>query len=71
MQFSGSRLEFTTAQLGLMLGTDLYDSYVSGKLAKRSIRALYFRDLHKPGRAYALYFGLVSKVARPRRTMAA
>jgi hypothetical protein len=71
MQFSASRLEFTTAQLGLMLGTDLYDSYVSGKLAKRSIRALYFRDLLKPGRAYALYFGLVSKVARPRRTMAA
>jgi hypothetical protein len=71
MQFSTSRVEFLVRELGLMLGTELYDAYVSGRLSKRSLRTLFFRDLRRRGLAYGLYFSLSRKIAKPRPLLVA
>jgi hypothetical protein len=71
VKFSGSRFDFVTRELGLMLGTDLYDEYVSGAMTTRSIRALFFRDLSSASAAHDLYFELASRVGKPERLAAA
>ena len=70
LQHGGARSVFLTRELGLMLGTELYDAYVSGRLTRRSIRALFLRSRHT-GDAAKLYFRLVQRVARPKRQLAA
>ena len=47
--FTGERFEFVTRKLGEMLGTELYEGYISGVVKKRFIRSLLFRRLEKLG----------------------
>jgi hypothetical protein len=51
----GDRRELAVNILGHLLGSDLYRAYVNGRLSKRFLRALFFRDLAKSGEARALY----------------
>jgi hypothetical protein len=51
----GDRREVAIRLLGHLLGSDLYRAYVSGRLGKRFLRSLFFRDLSKEGEAKALY----------------
>jgi hypothetical protein len=71
MDFTGAPKDFVTRELGLMLGSDLYNAYVSGQLTRRALRALFFRDLSEPGVACSLYFELARKGSKPQRLMAA
>jgi hypothetical protein len=41
--------------LGRLLGSDLYSAYLNGRISKRLLRSLYFRDLSKSGEARTLY----------------
>lgn len=66
LQFDGARFAYVTRELGLMLGTELYDAYVVGRIAKQSLRALFFRSRGK-GDAAKIYFQLVRRIGRPRR----
>ena len=59
--FTGDKLEFVTVWLGQMLGTQLYEAYLAGKVAKRFMRSLFMRPLYKPGAARAAYFATVRK----------
>lgn len=68
--FTGDKFEFVTAWLGQMLGTELYEAYLAGKVAKRFLRSLLMRPLYRPGTARAAYFASVRKVRRPFRRVA-
>jgi hypothetical protein len=54
----------TAQMLGNLLGGQLYDAYLSGRIAKRFLRSLYFRRLGKQGAARTLYFSLQRKLRR-------
>ncbi|HUI85275.1 MAG TPA: ChaN family lipoprotein [Candidatus Binatia bacterium] len=62
LHYSGPRFAFVTRELGLMLGTELYDAYISGRLTRRTLRSL-FRRPPQPAEAAKLYFGLVQRIA--------
>jgi hypothetical protein len=49
------RSELAVRTLGHLLGSDIYSAYLNGRVSKRFLRMLYFRDLSKPGEARALY----------------
>ncbi len=70
LQYNGARFDYVTRELGLMLGTELYDAYVAGRVSKQSLRALFFR-CRKPNEAEKQYFRLVQRIGRPRRLMEA
>ena len=70
-RYTGERFEFVTEQLGTMLGSELYDAYVSGRVHKRFIRSLFFRDLNQPGAAHALYFSIVHRTRKAKRRLIA
>lgn len=69
VQSNGHRFTFLTRELGLMLGTELYEAYVSGRVGKRTLRSLFFRQTSVD--AAKLYFRLAQRAARPRRMMVA
>lgn len=56
--------------LGQMLGTELYEAYLSGRVAKRFLRSLFMRPLHRPGTARAAYHATVRKIKRPPKRLA-
>lgn len=70
LQYSGTRFDYVTRELGLMLGTELYDAYVGGRVSKQGLRALFLRS-RKAGEVENQYFRLVQRIARPRKLMAA
>jgi hypothetical protein len=70
LQVGGARAAFLTRELGLMLGTELYDAFVSGRIARRSLRSL-FQGSRQPGESARIYFRLVQRIARPKRLMVA
>ena len=69
--YSGARLDFVTGKLGAMLGSDLYDAYVAGRVHKRFLRSLFFRDLRRPGAAHTLYFAMARRSRRLKRRLVA
>ena len=64
--FTGEKFAFASEKLGYMLGSELYDAYVAGRLSRRYIRSLFFRKLSGP-LARATYFQAVQKARAPRR----
>jgi hypothetical protein len=50
-----------------MLGNQLYDAYLSGRVAKRFLRSLFMRRLHRRGAARDAYYATVRKIAKPAR----
>ncbi|HEU5453850.1 MAG TPA: ChaN family lipoprotein [Terriglobales bacterium] len=71
LQYQGECFEYVTRQLGLMLGSQLYDAYVSGSAAKRFLRALFLRKMYRPGVARAAYFEAARRLRSTRRPAAA
>jgi hypothetical protein len=63
----GEAFRFLTRQLGYMLGSDLYDAYLAGRIAKRFLRSLFSRRLDKPGASRSIYFGIQRRLRRSRR----
>jgi len=69
--YQGERFVFITSRLGQMLGSELYDAYVAGRLSKRWIRSLFFRKLFAPASAKKMYFDIVRRVRVPRKRVIA
>ena len=66
---NGDKFDFVTRRLGYMLGSDLYDAYLAGRVSKRFLRALFFSKLDQPGSARQAYFATIRKVhGKQRRT---
>ncbi len=72
LQSTGRQFDFLTGQLGKILANQLYESYLSGQLTRRSLRALFFTNLHPPFSAETAYFATARRCsARPVRRLAA
>ena len=71
IHYRDQRFVFVTSRLGQMLGSELYDAYVAGRLSKRWIRSLYFRKVTAPGSANKMYFDIVRRVRTLRKRMLA
>lgn len=67
MEFAAERFEFVTRRLGQMLGSELYEAYVTGRVSRRYLRALFFRSLAAPRAARGVYFEAVRRTRPPRR----
>ena len=67
LAYLDTKFAFVTEKLGHMLGSELYDAYVAGKISKRYIRALFFRKLTAADSARAMYFDIVKKVRVPKK----
>jgi len=65
--FTGEKCAFVTSKLGQMLGSEIYDAYISGKISKRYLRSLFFRKLEIPSAAHEMYFQLVRRARSPRK----
>ena len=64
VRFTGSRFDFATRQLGYMLGTELYDAYVAGRVGKRFLRSLFFHKPDDADGAREFYFAVVRRIRR-------
>lgn len=67
--FTGAKFAFAAERLGYMLGSELYDAYLAGRLSKRYIRSLFFRRLTGPA-ARSTYFQIVLKVGARNKALA-
>jgi hypothetical protein len=67
---SGPQFEYLTQQLGYLLGCDLYDTYLEGRVTPGYVRSLFLAHVEEPGAARSLYFDLVQKLRGVRRKMA-
>ena len=64
------RFDFLTRRLGLMLGSQLYDAYLAGRIGRRFLRSLFVCDLASPGLARTLYFDAARRSAGKSRRLA-
>ncbi len=70
VHFTGERFDFATRQLGHMLGTELYDAYVAGRVSKRFLRSLFFHKEEGGEPARDFYFAIVRRTRRSRKRSA-
>ena len=69
---SGAMFEYLTEQLGSLLGCDLYEGYLAGRIAPGFVRGLFLTHVEEPGAARVSYFDLVRKLrGKKPRTQAA
>ena len=69
VRFTGERFDFSTRQLGYMLGTELYDAYVGGRVGKRFLRSLFFHNAEGAQGARELYFAVVRRAHKRNKQM--
>jgi hypothetical protein len=63
----GPARDLAALQLGSLLGYDLYDAYIEGRLGPAGIRGFFLLHLEKPGEAQEAYFEMVRRVRTTRR----
>ncbi len=64
---SGAKFEYITGQLGYLLGCDLYDGYLEGRVPPGFVRGLFLTHVDEPGTARQEYFTLVNRLRGVRR----
>ena len=64
---SGKKFEYITQQLGYLLGCDLYDGYLEGRVTPGFVRSLLLTHVEEPGTARDVYFKLVHRLRGARR----
>ena len=64
---SGAKFEYITRQLGYLLGCDLYEGYLEGRVTPGFVRTLFLTHVEEPGTAREAYFTLVSRLRGVRR----
>ena len=62
LAFTGRKSEYATEQLGCLLGNDLYDAYIDGRIAPAALRRVFLAHLEEPGAASQLYANLNSRL---------
>ncbi len=66
-QYTGEKQRFVSEWLGRMLGTQVYESFLAGRIHKRFLRSILSKRLLRPGEAKAVYFTVAcrTKPTRP------
>jgi hypothetical protein len=54
-EFTGHKYEYAAEQLGYLIGNDLYDAYLEGRLTTAALRKLFLTHIEAPGAARDLY----------------
>lgn len=62
LRYTGEKLDYVTAQLGYMLGSDLYDAYLEGEVTRRFLKGIFLAHLDELGVPAQAYFALAAKV---------
>ena len=62
LSYTGRKLEYVTERLGFLLGNDLYDGYIDGRIGPAALRRLFLTHIERPGVARELYANLNSRV---------
>jgi hypothetical protein len=62
LAFNGRKWEYATERLGALLGNDLYDAYLEGRLGPPALRRLYLAHLEAPGEASEVYANLQARL---------
>ena len=62
LAFTGRKWNFVTERLGCLVGNDLYDAYMEGRIAPAAVRRLFLAHLEEPGAASAVYAHLNSRL---------
>jgi hypothetical protein len=66
--YTGEKFAFATEWLGRLLGSELYEAYISGRVGNRTVRALFQKHVDKEGEAKAAYFRL-ARMCRGRKKL--
>jgi hypothetical protein len=61
MAFTGRKYAHVTEQLGYLIGNDLYEAYVHGRIAPAAIRKFFLAHLDEPGAAQENYQQLIRR----------
>jgi hypothetical protein len=61
--FTGHKYEYVVERLGYLLGTDLYDAYIEGRVNTHALRKLFLTHIERPGVARETYLQLNNKLA--------
>jgi Haem-binding uptake, Tiki superfamily, ChaN len=64
---SGAKFEYITRQLGYLLGCDLYEGYLEGRVMPGFVRSLFLTHVEEPGTARDAYFLQVNRLRGVRR----
>ncbi len=62
LAFTGRRWEYVTQQLGYLLGNDLYDAYLEGRVGAAALRRLFLAHLEEPDMAREAYANLNARL---------
>ena len=62
LAFTGRKWEYTTQQLGCLLGNDLYDAYLEGRIGAALLRRLFLEHLEAPGAGQLAYVNLNARL---------
>jgi hypothetical protein len=62
LAYTGRRRDFVTERLGHLLGNDLYDSYLEGRIGPAALRRLFLSHLEGPGAAREAYANLNARL---------
>jgi Haem-binding uptake, Tiki superfamily, ChaN len=62
LAFTGRKREYVTEQLGCLLGNDLYDAYLEGRVGPAVLRRLFLTHLEEPGAAREAYANLNTRL---------
>jgi len=60
--FTGHKYEYMTERLGSLVGNDLYDAYLDGRLNPPALRKLFLAHIEEPGVARETYFQLSTRL---------
>jgi heme-binding uptake protein ChaN (Tiki superfamily) len=62
LTFTGRKWEYATERLGCLLGNDLYDAYLDGRIGQGALRRLFLAHLEEPGAASEVYASLNARL---------
>jgi len=62
LQFSGRKREYVLEQIGCLLGNDLYDAYIDGRIGPAALRHIFLTHLEEPGTAQEAYANLNTRL---------
>jgi hypothetical protein len=62
LAFTGRKWEYVTEQLGSLVGNDLYDAYIDGRIGAAALRRLFLAHLEEPGAASEVYANLNARL---------
>jgi len=60
--FTGRKWEYATETLGCLVGNDLYDAYIDGRIGTAALRRVFLAHLEEPGAASQVYAHLNARL---------